>query len=231
VKRVVLPNGGRPVIVDSGSIHSRFHWSGLFGNKRPVEVEVGFGKGRFLIETAASRPVVNFLGIEVARKYLDLVAWRILQRGLTNVKLIHEEAEAVFRHRIASGTVDACYIFFPDPWPKKRHHKRRLLQRPFIDDVASSLVPGGRLHFVTDFKDYYEAALPFLQEHPELEPVDREPADIGAEDLVLGGYELKYLEQGRSIYRTVWAKSPLAEEFKADRIETSGGQPQGREDA
>jgi len=191
VKRVVLPNGGRPVAIDPGSVHGRLHWGDLFGNDGPVEVEVGFGKGRFLIETAAAHPEVNFLGIEVAKKYLDLVAWRVMKRGLTNVRLILEQSETVFNNHIVGGTVNACYIFFPDPWPKKRHHKRRLLQGPFLDDLARTLIPGGRVHFVTDFKEYYEAALPLFREHPKFDPVEEDPAGCSAENLVLSGYELK----------------------------------------
>ena len=211
VKRVVLPNSGFPVVIDSGSVHGRLNWGDLFSNDGTVEVEVGFGKGRFLIETAAVHPEVNFLGIEVAKKYLELVAWRVMKRGLTNVRLILEESETVFNNHIAGSTVNACYIFFPDPWPKKRHYKRRLLQGPFVDDLARALVPGGRVHLVTDFKEYYEAALPFFRENPKFDPVEEDPAGCGAEDLVLSGYELKYRTQGRPIYRSLWAKSHPAD--------------------
>ena len=206
VKRVVLPDGGKPVLVEAETIDGLLSWGKFFGNEKPVEVEVGFGKGRFLLETAVARREINFLGIEVARKYLEFVAWRTLERGLENVRLIQGEGESVFHH-IPEATVQACYILFPDPWPKRRHNKRRLVQPPFIDTLVRSLKPGGRIHFVTDFREYHEAVLPIFAGREDLAPMTGELAERWIETLTPSGYEMKYRTEGRPIHRTVWVRT------------------------
>lgn len=130
-----------------------------FGNENPLTVEIGFGMGIATAEIAEANPCKNYLGIEVFRAGIGRLLWEIEERGLKNVRIIEADAVAVIANMIPQSSVSAFHIFFPDPWPKKRHHKRRLVKRPFTDAVASRLVRGGYLYFVTDWDEYAGFAL------------------------------------------------------------------------
>lgn len=128
--------------------------SALFGRKAPVTLEIGFGNGEHLLRRASAEPKRNFLGVEVHRPgigHLLLAAERV---GLGNLRIIAHDAVEVLEQQIAPGSLDEVQLLFPDPWPKKRHHKRRLVQPPFIDLVASRLLAGGRLYIATDWQPY-----------------------------------------------------------------------------
>ncbi|MDW8266265.1 MAG: tRNA (guanosine(46)-N7)-methyltransferase TrmB, partial [Gemmataceae bacterium] len=101
-------------------------WSAIFGNTRPVEIEIGFGKGLFLLTASQACPDINFLGIEILRKYQLFTATRLVKRGIGNVRLVRADARDFLRQRVGSESVQAIHIYFPDPWWKKRHWKRRL---------------------------------------------------------------------------------------------------------
>jgi tRNA (guanine-N7-)-methyltransferase len=126
----------------------------LFGRDLPLAVEVGFGNGEALLELAATHPDRGFLGIEVYPPGVGRLLQRLAARGLENVRVLREDATGVFEERVAEASLAAVYVWFPDPWPKKRHHKRRLLQPPFVAAIARSLAPAGRLHLATDWEDY-----------------------------------------------------------------------------
>ena len=134
----------------------------LFGREAPLEVEVGSGKGLFLQSAAAAVPEQDFLGIELSHKYARFAASRLAKRGVTNAVVVDGDAQRVFRELIPDAALAAVHIYFPDPWWKKRHHKRRLMNERFLADVARSLAPGGRLHFWTDVKEYFDATLELL---------------------------------------------------------------------
>jgi tRNA (guanine-N7-)-methyltransferase len=126
----------------------------LFGRRAPRIVEVGFGNGAALLAMAAARPDADFLGIEVHGPGVGALLLRLEDAGLDNVRVAREDAASVFAVRLPAGSVDAVHVFFPDPWPKKRHHKRRLIQPAFLAHVARVLREGGRLHVATDWEDY-----------------------------------------------------------------------------
>jgi tRNA (guanine-N7-)-methyltransferase len=131
----------------------------LFGNKNPLTIEIGFGMGIATALIAEANPDKNYLGLEVHRPGIGRLLWEIEQRKISNIRIIEHDAVEVLEKMIADESVDAFHIFFPDPWPKKRHHKRRLVKRPFTDLLAQKLAPGGYIYFVTDWVEYGDWAL------------------------------------------------------------------------
>lgn len=126
----------------------------LFGRRAPRLLEIGFGAGESLLAMAAAHPENDYIGIEVHRPGVGRVLKALDEQALTNVRVISEDAVAVLTRMIPEAALDAVFLFFPDPWPKKRHHKRRLVQQDFVALVASRLKPGGMLHMATDWEDY-----------------------------------------------------------------------------
>lgn len=126
----------------------------LFGRDLPLAVEIGFGNGEALLELAAAHPERGFLGVEVYPPGVGRLLQALAERGIDNVRVVRDDAVRLFEERIAEGSLAAVYVWFPDPWPKKRHHKRRLVQPAFVARLARALAPGGRLHLATDWEDY-----------------------------------------------------------------------------
>ena len=178
-------------------------WRILFGNEHPVEIEVGFGKGLFLLTQGAARPDTNFVGIEIERKYTLLTATRIAKRGLANIKLACTDARWFLKERVAEASVAALHVYFPDPWWKTRHRKRKLFTRDFAEQCVRVLLPGGRLHFITDVEDYFGVTLEMLKTLAALRPL---PAPARSEE-GLTNFERKYRQEGRAIYRAVYEKT------------------------
>lgn len=140
----------------------------LFGREAPLEVEIGSGKGLFLASAAAAAPDHDFLGVEVAAKYARFAAARLAKRDLPNAVMLHGDGLGLFRERLVDASLAAVHVYFPDPWWKKRHHKRRVMNEDFLRDVARTLRPGGSLHFWTDVQDYFEASLELIARHTTL---------------------------------------------------------------
>jgi tRNA (guanine-N7-)-methyltransferase len=128
----------------------------VFGNDLPLEVEIGSGKGLFMATASASDPGHNFLGIEIVAKYAEHAAGRLVRAGAGNAIMVSGNAEPLFAERIEPASLEAVHVYFPDPWWKKRHRKRRVLNERSIRNFSRSLRPGGRLHFWTDVLDYFE---------------------------------------------------------------------------
>lgn len=147
---------------------SMVDFAALFGREAPVTLEIGFGNGELLATLAAQHPERNFLGIEVHRPGVGRLLNQIEEEDLENVRVSTDDAVEVLREQIPEGSLDRLLIFFADPWPKKRHHKRRLIQPPFAELAASRLSPGGRLHLATDWEDYKDHMLEVLDACPQL---------------------------------------------------------------
>ena len=143
-------------------------FAALFGRSAPTVLEIGFGMGDTTAEIAAARPETNFLGIEVHAPGVGSLLKLVEARGLTNVRVIQHDAVEVLTHMIPSAALDGVHLFFPDPWPKKRHHKRRLVQPPLVALLASRLKPGGYLHCATDWEEYAQQMLEVLSAEPAL---------------------------------------------------------------
>lgn len=135
----------------------------VFGaTQRPRTFEIGFGDGEALIALAQRFPEQDFIGIEVHRPGVGHLLMRVQKLGLKNVRVINHDAVDVFENMLNPASLDRVNIYFPDPWPKKRHHKRRIIQMPFLELVASRLKPAGLLHLATDWKPYAEHMLETL---------------------------------------------------------------------
>lgn len=140
-----------------------------FGRSAPTIFEIGFGMGDTTAAIAKSRPEQNYLGIEVHTPGVGSLLKQLSEGEINNVRIIQHDAVEVLRDMIAPASLDGAHIFFPDPWPKKRHHKRRLIQGPLIALLASRLKPGGYLHCATDWQEYAEQMLEVLTAEPTLE--------------------------------------------------------------
>lgn len=134
--------------------HAALDLSTLFGNDHPVTLEIGFGNGDSLAEIAAAEPNRNFLGIEVHRPGVGHLLRVIEERGLTNLRVVNHDAVEVLRGAIGNGTLERVFLFFPDPWHKRRHNKRRILQPEFVSELERVLRPGGIFHAATDWEEY-----------------------------------------------------------------------------
>ena len=197
----------RPLSVDPAfdpeQISPPLDWSRLFGRSRPVEIEVGCGKGRLLLGLAEAHPERNFVGLEYARAYLLTVAERARKRGLSNVRVTRFEAGRFFREWVPDSSVSAFHLLYPDPWPKKRHHKRRLIQDEFLRELRRVLLPEAGLDIATDHEGYFEWMADhfrqwkgtFVMEPEVIAPVSDRRAFVGRTN-----YEIKYLAEGRTLY-------------------------------
>lgn len=142
--------------------------SAVFGRRAPLTVEVGFGNGDVLAHLAAAHPERDFVGIEVHRPGVGRLLRHVRDAGLENLRVSTRDAVEVLEQQLPAGSIDRLLIFFPDPWPKKRHHKRRLIQPGFAEMAASRLAPDGRLHLATDWEDYRDHMLDVLDACPAL---------------------------------------------------------------
>jgi tRNA (guanine-N7-)-methyltransferase len=140
----------------------------LFGRVAPLVVEIGFGMGAATAAIAAARPDVDFLGIEVHPPGVGALLQRIDDAGLGNVRVVQHDAVEVMQSMIAPASLAGVHVFFPDPWPKKRHNKRRLIQPEFVRLLASRLAAGATLHCATDWEPYAEQMLAVLAAEPSL---------------------------------------------------------------
>jgi len=169
----------------------------LFGAPLPLEIELGAGKGRFLLERAAAAPETGFVGVERCRKYASMIAERVARTSLANVRIVRTTAEDLLFRCLGDASVQAVHVYFPDPWPKKRHLKRRLLGPANVARVAEVLVPGGRLLIKTDHEGYAAAIAEVLAGEPRLAAVDAAEAFAG---LPPTHYELKFAREGRTVH-------------------------------
>lgn len=151
-----IPYASSPVNLDA-----------VFGRSAPRVLEIGFGNGDTLVELAARRPEADFIGAEVHPPGIGHCLLEIEARGLANVRVVAHDAVEVLEHMIAPGALDEVLLYFPDPWPKKRHHKRRIVQPAFVALVADRLKPGGLFKLATDWEPYAAWMLEILNASPE----------------------------------------------------------------
>ena len=198
--------------VPRGAPAPRIVWRDLFGNDNPVEIEVGFGKGLFLTTAAAARPDVNYFGIEIVRKYQLFAATRLAIRKLTNVRVACADARVLLHNRVAPATVQAVHVYFPDPWWKTRHRKRRVFTPEFAHTAGRILRPGSRLLLATDVEAYHGVMTHIVRDlgaafrtMPPPPPTDpRHDMDY------LTNFERKFRREGRPIYRSAYERTSEA---------------------
>lgn len=143
-----------------------FNFDSAFSKPGPVYLEVGFGNGESLFQMAQSHPERNYLGVEIHRPGIGRLLRLLDQNGVENVRVISGDAKEVLADFVSEGSLDGIYLFFPDPWQKKRHHKRRLVQSDFVHMVQRSLKFGGVFHMATDWQDYAEHMMTIMESSP-----------------------------------------------------------------
>jgi tRNA (guanine-N7-)-methyltransferase len=180
----------------------RLDFEQLFGNRHPVIVEIGSGKGRFLIGSAQEQPEVNFIGIEKSLHYHRVIRDRVGKRGLRNVRLINHDAFLVLQNMFGDDSVAEIHIYFPDPWPRKREQKRRIIRPEALAEMRRVLAPGGSGVYVTDHREYFEAAAPLIAQ-----VFASETRIPGPTDPPRTNYEAKYRAEGREIYEVRFRKT------------------------
>ncbi|MBS2970065.1 tRNA (guanosine(46)-N7)-methyltransferase TrmB [Metabacillus sp. KIGAM252] len=177
-------------------------WQEFFGNSNPIHIEVGTGKGQFLTGMAKANPDINYLGIELFQSVMVIAVQKVIDAEVDNLKLLNVDA-AVLTDIFEDGEVDRLYLNFSDPWPKKRHEKRRLTYKTFLSLYERLLVKGGEIHFKTDNQGLFEFSLRSFSEYGMLltfVSLDLHQSDF--EGNIMTEYEEKFSNKGQRIYRS-----------------------------
>jgi tRNA (guanine-N7-)-methyltransferase len=179
----------------------------VFGRTAPLEVEVGSGKGMFLASVAARHPERDFLGIECSHKYAHFAAARLAKSQHTNAAIVCADAARVFAELLSDSSAEAVHIYFPDPWWKRRHHKRRVISEEFMAHVDRVLAPGGLLHFWTDVHEYFLTTLAMIAKFRSLEGPQNVPERPAEHDLdYRTHFERRTRQLGQPVYRAEFRK-------------------------
>jgi tRNA (guanine-N7-)-methyltransferase len=178
-----------------------------FDTPGPFELEIGCGKGGFLLSRARTNPHLRLLGIEWANKFFKYAADRMARWGLTNVRLMRTDAKYFVMRNLPPACVDVLHLYHPDPWPKKRHHKRRLVQPEFVGAAIRVIAPGGRWLVQSDHAEYFEQIERLLGARPELAAIEWTQAEADPEPDWRGtNFEIKYAREGRTIHRAAFRR-------------------------
>jgi tRNA (guanine-N7-)-methyltransferase len=182
-------------------------WCGLFENNHPLKLEIGFGNGNFLIDMAIREPQSNFIGIDFYHKGIRKVVTRMDRLHIKNIRVAYGNASEKIPILFEEGELSEIFINFPDPWPKKRHHKRRLIKPQFVETLASKLAPQGKVRIATDFESYAQEILEVMQANTQF----RNPhEDMGflheRNDIPKTKYEKTFLDAGKKIYYFEFSK-------------------------
>lgn len=180
-------------------------WALLFGRSGPVELDVGCGKGMYLVHATSRDPELNMLGIEWSNRYARAAAERVLKHGLENrVKIARADARHLIAQYVPSQSVRAVHVYFPDPWWKRKHKKRRLFTPEFVAQLARILIPGGHVHVATDVEEYFNVIRDVVGSSgafTDIPPVELQEGDY------LTHFERKYRLEGRPIYRASYVRN------------------------
>ncbi len=203
-------------VIPLSDLAAPIDWEGFFGNAHPVEIEIGFGKGRFLLETSKRHPKVNYVGVERAQKYVGLTRERFekymqhfgvdkTSGTFSNVRLAWADANYFLTRYVPAASVQAYHIYFPDPWPKKRQRKRRIFRnQDFLSALAETLKSDvGRLYIATDYETYFWEIQERLSQVSALRPIEE---NLSPDRDITTNFEMKYTSEGREIYRAVYEK-------------------------
>ncbi|MBL8747405.1 MAG: tRNA (guanosine(46)-N7)-methyltransferase TrmB [Phycisphaerae bacterium] len=217
VTDVGIEAAGLPALPDDVSVNPSSAWldprAWFEDASRPFEIEIGSGKGTFLVQQSELEPGTNFLGFEWAKEFWAYAADRVRRRSIKNVKVVHGDATEFLHWRMPSGIARVIHLYFSDPWPKARHHKRRVVQDRFLEDAHRVLLDGGELRIVTDHDDYWT----WMEEHfSRWAPAGgtgkfvrlafERPASASEGEVVGTNFERKYAREGRPFHATVLKK-------------------------
>ena len=194
-----------PCVLVPGRLMPPLDWSAIFGRTGEVEIEIGCGKGRFLVEAGRLRPGSDFVGVERAGKWFHRAVQRAHRAGLPNIRLVQADAFDFLARWIPPGSVAAIHVYFPDPWPKQRHGKRRLLQPILYSLAARALSTAGRLYLASDVEPYFQAATAEIEATDVFRP---EPWPDNAPDRIPTNFAVKYAREGRPLFYARYAMRP-----------------------
>ncbi len=179
------------------SDHPEIDWQTLFGAARPVEIEVGCGKGSFLVAYARAHPELSVLGIENQPRWVRWIEGRLARNVVPNARVLCADAALIVGRFVPDASVRAYHVYFPDPWWKRKHHKRRLVQASFASELHRTLEPGGILHLATDVRDRFATMLEELGTQPFVIERHEAPTPAGRP---LTNFESKYRVEGRPLH-------------------------------
>ena len=195
-----------PVFIPEAQLKKAGSFAALFGNDQPLCLEIGCGVGDFIIQEAARRPELNFIAIDIFNQGCRQTCTRIEDSGLPNIRMMRIEARYLMHHYLGPDSLQTIYINCPDPWPKKRHRKRRLLNRDFLNLALYCLQPGGVLNFTTDFADYGESAAELLSADQRFRNLNQTAYSHDLGDYPISKYMRRFLDLGQPIYFCSYAK-------------------------
>ncbi len=197
----------RPYFLTLQDVACPLDWPSFFANDNPVELDVGCGRGLFLVTASTAHPDTNYLGIELDYKEGRRGARRLWKRSQPNARVLGGDARPALAKYIPPASVAAVHVYFPDPWWKRKHKRRRLFTDEFVDLVAGVLRPGGLLHSWTDVEDYFAVIRALVDHHPAFEPLVPPSERAPANDLdYQTSFERKKRQLGATIYRGLWRK-------------------------
>ncbi len=201
----------QPIGLDPETLPKPLDWFALYGNPNPIELEIGMGKGTFITEQAKARPEVNFFGIEWARWFWRYASDRLRRNQCHNARTVRAEASFFLTEFVPPQSLSVLHIYFPDPWPKARHHKRRLVQANFMVVAQRALKRGGRIQIVTDHQGYWEENIePVLRAAAGFEVVNYDrPGSAGEGEFTGTNFERKYRREGRPFYAIAAVKREM----------------------
>ena len=197
-----------PVFIPEARLKNSGGFSALFGNDNPLSLEIGCGIGDFVVQIAARHPERNFIAIDIFNRGCKQTCGRIERSGLTNILMMRIEARYLMHKYLGKGSLQATYINCPDPWPKKRQRKRRLLNQDFIDLSLYCLQDHGELNFCTDFTDYGEAAGELLHHESRLGNFAATPYSHDLGDYPVSKYMQRFLDRNQQIFLCRYYKKP-----------------------
>ncbi len=197
----------RPYFTALDEVHGLLDWPVVFGNDNPVELDLGCGRGKFLFDSSIDHPQTNWLGVELDFSEGRRGAKRLAKRLLPNGRIIGGDAKQFLTNHVREHSVAAAHVYFPDPWWKRKHAKRRLFTDEFANILARVVVHGGFVHSWTDVGDYYEVISALMNHHPQFSPLPPPPEPDGADDEdFLTGFHRRGKRMGCTIYRGLWQR-------------------------
>ena len=197
----------KPYFLTLADLEGALDWRALFGNENRVELDVGSGRGLFLVNASTSHPQTNYLGIELDYKEGQRAARRLWKRSQPNARVLGGDARIVLSRFISPGSVSAVHVYFPDPWWKRKHKRRRLFTDEFVDLAAAALQSGGLLHSWTDVEDYFGVIRALMDHHAAFETLEAPAEQAPAHDLdYQTSFERRRRQLGAMIYRGLWRK-------------------------
>lgn len=188
--------------MDPDRLDGKIDFNVIFGRPGVVHIEIGSGKGSFLLSQALQNPHINYIGVEWAKKYYRFCIDRFGRRAINNIRMVRADAKDFISNRIPDSSISCFHVYFPDPWPKTRHHKRRFLSESNIPALYKCLITGGSVRFVTDDANYFESSCYLFQnsgfywEFSDLFPLPGTPFG----QIVGTNYEQKYRKEGRPVF-------------------------------